>query len=135
MSNANTGDVQSDFNDIISHPLTQAVNGVMQLSTYGVVGYGKDGVKLGAVGAPVGAAALKGVKDITGATAAEQANQIARDQFNQQTATADKAQNDAITLKANQQLTASNSAGAASKNIIPPSVQNKVGDTKDFLGL
>lgn len=79
---------------------------------------------------------VKPTKEITGAAAAEEANAMARDQFNETKAESLKAREDATIAKQRGQIAASNAAGSArSSNVSPKVNANKVGDTKDFLGL
>lgn len=114
-------------------PLDDLLNVATQISSFGLVGFGDKGVKKGVV-SDVG---IKGVKDITGATAAEEANQMARDQFEQQTAATKQDRLNAQTANKNANIAASNGVGAmrstGTKN--NKSSSANIGDVKDFLGI
>ena len=114
-----------------ANPLEDLGNFLLQTSTGGLIGY--DGkLKAGVTGK----AAIEGTKEITGAKAAEDANAMAKEQFNESKIKAEEDRKNAITAKANTQIAASNAAGSArsttnttKKGVAP------IGDTKDFLGL
>ncbi len=77
------------------------------------------------------------VKEITGAAAAEEANAIARQQFEESKIQADKARKEAQSAKQISQTAASNAAGGA-RNVGAPKKTNTVtpvGDVKDYLGV
>jgi len=112
-----------------------------QLATGGTVGWEKgQGIEAGAVSKAI----ISGTKEITGANAAEAANNMARQQFEQTKADAEKARMDAQQNVANSELQKSQLAGAA-RNASASSrsttdanaVQtfNLGDDEKDFLGL
>lgn len=113
--------------------LDDVVNVATQISTAGTVGYGKQGVKKGITTE----AAVDVTKEITGAKAAEEANAMARDQFNLATEQAKQDRLNSQTAAKNGQIAASNSAGAArgSASSTTKRANTPVGDVSDFLGL
>lgn len=123
------GDIKEGF----KNPLVGVGNLLLQAGTGGTIGLGKDGIKAGITGQ----AAIDGVKEVTGAAAAEEANALARDQFEQnQQAALDDRQN-AITQNNRRQVAASNAAGSARSNSNQggTSGSQKIGNVSDFLGL
>lgn len=117
--------------------LDDVVNGATQLTTFGLAGYGSGGLKTGVTGTP----AVAGLKDITGATAAEEANAQARDQFNQNTAAAATDRSNAQLQDQRNQIASSQSAAAAvatssaNPNNNTSGGKRITGDVSDFLGL
>ena len=83
----------------------------LQVGTAGLVGVKSEegGLSAGVTGKPV----VKGVKDVTGATAAEEANKLARDRFEQERADIVTARGEAKSQTAADQLAASRQAGGA----------------------
>lgn len=105
-----------------------------QLVTGGLVGFGKDGVKAGVTGQ----AAIDGTKEITGAKAAEDANAMAREQFDQSTKAALQDRTNAQEANKRNQIAASEGATKA-RGVGTPKSTNATtpvtGDVSDFLGL
>lgn len=118
-----------DFNE---DPLGSLLNIGLQYGTYGTVGYGDGGFKKGIVTD----LAVKGTKEITGAAAAEEANAMAKQQYEENKIKALEDRTNAQTAAKNTQIAASNAAGGARTNkTIGAPKADKVGGTKDFLGL
>lgn len=117
-----------------SNPLEDVLNVATQWSTLGLVGYDKKGFKAGVTGEPI----VEGTKEITGAAAAEEANAMAREQFEQQTAAANQDRENAKIANQRANLTASQTASAA-RNISTKnnkkSSSTPIGDVTDFLGI
>lgn len=119
--------------------IDNTINAATQVSTAGTVGYkgGSFGTNKGVVTSGV----KDVVKDITGATAAEEANKLARQQFEQAKADAEKARKDAEIQSARDQVTASRLAGGVRGGIstVAPKGASRFStlgsDEKDFLGL
>jgi len=115
-------------------PIGSTVNVVTNVATAGLVGYENGGLKAGVTGQ----VALDTTKDLTGATAAEEANDMARQQFEQQTADALKVRQDNILANQRNQTALSNAAGSSrNSNIGTPQKTTKTitGDVSDFLGV
>ncbi len=125
--------------------LEDIVSGVSQVATGGLVDLGPGGAKKGGLLT----FAEDVVKDISGANAAEDANKIARDQFEESQRQAKQAQEDARNRTARDQLQASRLAGSNRKSGASKSGSNKSkggggfntnttklgSDEQDFLGL
>jgi len=112
--------------------LDDFINVNTQLATAGLVGYGKDGAKAGVTGKPV----VKGVKEVTGATAAEEANALARDQFEKSTEDALKNRQNAQLQNQQNQIKASQEAGSSTvRRATTNKTATPLGGTTDFLGL
>ncbi|MCK4518202.1 hypothetical protein KAT92_05460 [Candidatus Babeliales bacterium] len=113
------------------------LNVALQGATFGTLGVSEEGVGLGVVG-EAGASALK---DITGVTAAEDANKIAREQFETEQAAIETERETAQADSAQAQLKASRLAGTARKTSTRTSTGRSaqgsqlIGDERDFLGL
>jgi hypothetical protein len=87
----------------------------VQALTLGTLGYQDGKVSNGVTTnywREVGRASRKGIKDVTGATAAEEANRLAREQFEQQRADAEAARLESIRQTGRDQMRQSNLAGA-----------------------
>jgi hypothetical protein len=99
-----------------------------QYITLGTVGVGKEGVKEGV--------AVSGVKEITGANAAEEANRMAREQYEEAKAAALKQRQDQMFESGMDQINKSKLAGAA-RNAAKTNKNfgSSLGDEQDFLGL
>lgn len=122
------------------------VNYGIQASTGGWLGYENGKISNGVttnVAKSTGQAVVSGIKEVTGAKAAEEANKMARDQFESAKADAEKARQDQIAQNAKDQMQQSQQAAAARVTAASRS-SNKgtaVGglilgqDEKDFLGL
>lgn len=111
--------------------LNTGLNIVTNVGTGGLVGYDENGFSMssGVLGAPV----EKGLKDVTGATAAEEANKIAREQVE---AEREQVMNDRKMQQQTNyrnQLAASRSASAARRRQAQAS--GGLGNEVDFLGL
>jgi hypothetical protein len=88
---------------------SDVVNYGAQAGTFGMVGF-KDGqVRTGVTST----ALIQGTKEITGAKAAEDANKLAKEQFEKQKADAEQARAEAINQNARDQVQQSRMAGAA----------------------
>lgn len=118
-------DVKEVTNDIL--------NVVVQGSTAGVVGF-EDG-KLGT--GVTSDLAIDATKEITGANAAEEANEIARQQFEEDRARLSQQRADAITANQQEQVRRSRGAGRARGNVNAGSsaASSNVAQDTDFLGL
>lgn len=129
MSSSDSGN--SFFEDI--------VNVATNIGTFGLAGFEseKGGLTTGVTGSPI----LSGVKDITGASAAEEANVDARKRFEEEKAGAEKARADAKSQSAREQVTASRLAGGARSGGTSSAASRGSrfsslgGDEQDFLGL
>lgn len=116
-----------------------AINYQLQLATGGTIGYGNGGLKTGATTDTV----VGGVKELTGAAAAEKANALARQQFEDQKNAALTARQENIANVARDQLRQSDLAGAArsaSRTYSPNSGSTASGSNlgaaeRDYLGL
>lgn len=125
---------KGNFFDNLKHDI---LSQTVQYASGGLLSY-KDG-KL-AKGASTelleefGKATLKGTKEVTGAKAAEEANQMAREQFEEQKIAAEQDRQNAIITKGREQVQASQLAGAARR---AGTTNNSLlgSDEKDFLGL
>lgn len=121
------------FNNLIEDVVNVGVN----TATFGTVGYkdGSLGTKYGVVSGTAGRAVVDGTKVITGAKAAEDANEMARQQFEEQKLAAEQERQNMIVTKGREQMRASQLAGAARRagtNV----TGNLLGtNEKDFLGL
>ena len=104
----------------------------------GVVGYKSDGGGFGASGITT-----KGLKEVTGAKAAEEANEMAREQAEEAKAQILKDREDAKNLNAADQLAKSRKASTvrstatsrSSSSVGRSSINNLGGEERDFLGL
>ncbi len=115
-----------------------AINGYLQAMTVGTVGY-KDG-KIGKgatveLAEEVGKSTVEGVKTVTGAKAAEDANALALEQFELTKKQAEEERQNAIQQKGVQQIQMSQLAGAARRagTTSNPITLGSTGE--DFLGL
>lgn len=112
--------------------LDDTLNILTNISTGGLAGFGEGGFKAGVTGKPL----VEGTKDVTGASAAEEANEQARDQFEQS-----KVQAEEDRLKSQQQDTQTQIAASRGAGRVRSSVSDSastgpaVGGGKDFLGL
>lgn len=105
----------------------------VQTVTAGILGVDRDGVK--------GGETVKGLKEVTGARAAEKANDFARQQFEEQKAAAEAERLESQKQQGRDQMVQSMKAGAA-RNATKNSVNkgtaisgSNLGDQQDFLGL
>lgn len=105
----------------------------VQTVTAGTVGVDRNGVKAGET--------TKGLKEVTGARAAEKANEFARKQFEEQKSAAEADRLEAQKQQGRDQMVQSQKAGAA-RNATKNSVNkgtaiggSNLGDQQDFLGL
>lgn len=115
--------------------LDDAISLGTNIATGGLVGYGDGGFKAGVTG-QIG---VNVAKDLTGATAAEEANEMAKQQFKEEKENRLKDRNDSILAEQNAQIQASNAGPSASKksnkNTTNKVSTTPIGDNKDFLGL
>lgn len=113
--------------------LDDLLNVVTNISTSGLVGYNDKGFKAGVTGKPI----VEGTKEITGAKAAEEANQLAREQFLQSVEQAKKDREESIVIGQRNQISASQDAATARSKIKTNTTKSvdKIGDVTDFLGL
>lgn len=107
-----------------------------QYFTYGTVGYKSDegGISPGIVGQ----AAIDITKDLTGASAAEEANKLATEQFQEEKTAALQQREDAKAQTAAEQLSISRQASASRAGGIRPTGSRSSGlggEERDFLGL
>ena len=118
----------------------------LQSASLGTVGYENGKVSNGVntnVAKNAGQATVSGVKEVTGAKAAEQANTMARQQYEQSKIDADAARVEAQNQTAKNQMAQSRAAGAARNATSSRSATKGAGvqsltlgqDEKDFLGL
>jgi len=114
----------------------------LQYATYGTVGFDKDS-KFGLKKGVVTKGSIDGLKEITGAKAAEEANNMARQQMEEQRATTLNDRENAKKQDAANQLTLSNRAGGI-RNQVNSSLSTSRGgnrystlggEEQDFLGL
>lgn len=109
------------------------LNGALQTVTMGLVGFEDGKISNGAstnLLKKAGKGTASGLKEVTGAKAAEQANELAREQFETAQADALKAREQAIYQQGVDQVRQSNLAGR-----VRNTGTQKLGDEKDFLGL
>jgi hypothetical protein len=135
-----------------NNPLESIANVGLNIATGGLVGLDDGKISGGVIGEPIlkaGENAVnavgKGLKDITGATAAEEANKLDREMFEQAKMEATKERENAAALKAQNDLVKSNLANTESNvNTNNSSVKNSFfsryglgneGIQRDFLGL
>lgn len=117
--------------------LEDIVDVVAQVSTGGLVGFEGGGFK----GGVTTQAGVSGLKDVTGATAAEEANEQARERFEEEKQKAVSARQEAKAKTARNQLIASRLASGARRGnrISGSGGTNKSStlgsDESDFLGL
>ena len=125
--------MSSAVEDFTDDPLGTTLNVATNVVSAGLIGYENGGLKAGVTGQ----VAVDTTKDITGATAAEEANDMARQQFEQQTADALKVRQDNILANQRNQTALSNAAGSRNSNIGTPQKTTKTitGDVSDFLGV
>lgn len=122
------------------------LNAAVQMATLGYAGYEDGKISNGIntnIAKKVGREVVSGVKEVTGAKAAEEANRLAREQFEEQKAAALLEREQAKQRNANEQIAASRAAGAARN----AGRSNRTGnnqttgsfslgqDERDFLGL
>ena len=114
--------------------LDETFNVGLQIATGGLVGVEGGQFKEGIT--------TKGLKKVTGAEAAEEANELAREQFEQDKARIRKQREEDIALSGKRQVAASKGAARARGKVSgdsitgtgTPAVGSQAG-TKDFLGL
>jgi len=115
--------------------LDDALNVVTQVSTLGLVGYnGEKGLSQGKVTSTT----LEGAKELTGANAAEEANRLARQQYEDQVLAARTDRENMLLQNKQRQITASNAATASrnsANNTSNINSQRFTGDVSDYLGL
>lgn len=128
---------------------TEAVGkGIHDVTNSGLVSYDTTTGKFGA--GALGEVVQTGIKDVTGASAAENANKIAKQQFEESKNNALKAQQEARARTARDQMSASRSAASSRKKsgtgrtstsrsstggVGTQSVSKLGSDEQDFLGL
>ena len=111
-----------------------------QTATGGLVGFDTEGnFKAGQtteLAKNIGRETVSGLKEITGAKAAEEANKMAQQQFDQEKANMDKQRVEAQNNVARDQVTQSRMAGAARRSTVGSMSSFSLGgDEKDFLGI
>lgn len=121
------------------------VNLGVQGATLGYLGYEDGKISNGAstnVAKKAGKEVVSGLKEVTGAKAAEEANTFAREQFDASKAQAEKDRKDALAQTARDQVNQSQMAGAARATAASRTTSKGSGgslslgqDEKDFLGL
>lgn len=118
-----------------SNILTGLADAAVQLSSGGLVGYDADN---GVVAGEIGGRLLQGTKELTGAQAAEDANTLAREQIEEQKATALQLREEAKAQTAAEQLATSRQAAGAARGTAS-STGSRAGSTqleeRDFLGI
>lgn len=144
MSSGDGGNIFESFSgggNFFENLLTDVANIGVQSATFGVYGVGKNGLKNGVTTNTVrtgGRAAEFGVKEITGANAAEQANALAREQFELQKEQSQAERAEAYRQVGIDQVKQSMLAGAARNTSRGASNKGSFslgGDEKDFLGI
>lgn len=129
-----SGDENNFFNP--DKILGNVIDSYTQFLTGGLVGTKNGGIKAGVTGN----VAIDGVKEVTGAKAAEEANMMARKQFEQQKVDAAAARVEQQQQNARDQIVQSRLAGPK-RSVVPgarvtPQTSNILGgDEQDFLGL
>lgn len=132
------------LDDFLEDPIGSIVNLGVNISSFGTVGYNSsDGLTTDdGFWKKAGDATYKGLKDVSGATAAEEANKQARLQFEEAKLQGLKDRQEAIASKNRDDLIASRLAGGSrtspgnSKGSTKTSIYSKLGsDERDFLGL
>jgi len=127
-----SGAVENEIDNFINNPIDGTINLVANASTGGLLGYEKGGFKAGVTGQPI----MEGTKEITGAKAAEEANKMAREQFDKSVVDANTDRQNAIKQKQNNQINASLNAGQARSTANKKTNTTKpLGDVTDFLGI
>lgn len=114
--------------------LDEALNVTTNLASFGLLGFGDEGVQPGVTGEKV----VEGTKEITGAAAAEEANEIARQEIEQAREQREKDIANQRSLQRNRQIAASRAAGAARRSTTSTSQGSDLGSggiESDFLGL
>lgn len=132
--------IEKAADDAFSDPIGTIINVGTQTMTGGLVGYDKDsGFSVGK--GLTGNVAIDGLKEVTGAKAAEEANKMAREQFDQQKVDAEKARLEAQAQSSREQIAASRMAsgrggGGVGTGTSRVSRFSSLGeDERDFLGL
>lgn len=107
--------------------------------TLGTVGFGKEGFSTdkGFYKEDVGGATVDGIKEVTGANAAEEANEFAREQAEEAKVQADNDRKTSIKQNERRQVSASRSAGRTRKGSSnsSPNSSSTTGGGQDALGL
>lgn len=102
------------------------------IASVGLVGFNDKGFRAGVTGR----AGLDAAKEITGAAAAEQANELARQQFENDKARLEQQRVDSIKENERRQVTASRSAGRARGNTSAAAANlSGASNQTDILGL
>ena len=137
-------DMLSGKGNFFENVIHDVVNASIQGVTAGVLGYEDGKISNGYstnIAKSSGKAIVSGVKEVTGAKAAEQANDLARQQVAEAKAEAMKAREEAQARTARDQMTQSQVAATArnantNKKSTAMLVGSQLGaDEKDFLGL
>lgn len=120
--------------------VNDVVNIGTQIGTGGLLGYGDDGFEMGYSSKLAYGAAEEPLKEITGAKAAEEANELARKQIEETKAQAEQDRANAQNANAQRQLQLSRSAaatrgGGSIRSTGLMSGNNLGSDERDFLGL
>lgn len=114
--------------------IDDTVNVLTQVTTGGLFGFGEEGFKQGVVTE----AAVDVTKEVTGAAAAEEANQLAREQFEQDRARQLQERDEALERNRTRQINLSRGAARARGGNISQSTSSVTGNNSiesDFLGL
>lgn len=104
------------------------------LATLGTLGFDKDGISAGVITDPL----IEGTKELTGAAAAEDANALAREQFEKDEARLVKQREDAQASSAREQVSLSKGAARArgTDSTSTSTTQGSFNNNQtDFLGL
>ena len=118
---------------------TDIANVAFQGATLGLVGVDEGGFKAGLTGQAIKEVTIDPLKDISGATAAEDANALAREQMEEEKASRLQAREDAKSQSAAEQVRASRSAGGVRTSTsgrtsgLTSAIVGE--DERDFLGL
>lgn len=112
--------------------LEDILNVATQFFTFGAAGFERGGITPGITGEPV----VEGAKEITGATAAEEATALARERFEEEKGIAIEQRKEGKRQTARQQLIASNlAAGSRKGGNQTPGKTTSLGAEVDFLGI
>lgn len=114
--------------------LDETIGVLTNISTGGLVGFGEEGFKGGVTGKPI----IEGTKEVTGANAAEEANEVAREQFEASKVAAEQDRLKSQKQSEVTQIAASRGAGRARSNVSGNASTGSTiggGNQTDFLGL
>lgn len=117
--------------DFFENIFNEGLNTFTNVFSAGTLGFKNGGFQQGVATKAV----YKGLKDVTGATAAEEANMLARQQFEKTAAQAEQDRLNAIQQNQNDQIRQSQLAGAARTSSRTTGRSSLLGGERDYLGL